>query len=79
MIYHNNITLDTDEMGIWLVDETEGGNSQQMGHISWMQIAKGVQNALLQEKMLLILQEMGEEFEDESLALSTNVAPRQLR
>jgi len=62
MTEYNNITLDVDELGIWLVDETVGGNLQQMGHVSWMQIAKGVQNALLQEKMLLILQEMGEEF-----------------
>jgi len=65
MTDYNYIALDTDEMGIWLVDETEGGNLQQMGFISWRQIARGVQNALLQEKMLIILQEMGEEFEDE--------------
>jgi hypothetical protein len=75
MTEYNNITLDVDELGIWLVDETEGGNFQQMGFISWKEIARGVQNALLQEKMLLILQEMGEEFEDESLALPTDETP----
>jgi hypothetical protein len=34
MTDYNYIALDTDEMGIWLVDETEGGNLQQMGFIS---------------------------------------------
>jgi hypothetical protein len=37
-----NLTLDTDELGIWLVDETPEG-PQQLGHISWREITRGVQ------------------------------------
>jgi hypothetical protein len=29
-----NLTLDTDELGIWLINEAPEG-TQQMGHISW--------------------------------------------
>jgi len=65
MTDYNNITLDTDEMGIWLVDETEGGNLQQMGFISWKEITRGVQQALLQEKFLIALAEIDKEFKDE--------------
>jgi len=61
----DSITLDTDELGIWLVDETEGGNFQQMGHISWKEVARGVQQALLQERFLIALQKMGQEFDNE--------------
>jgi hypothetical protein len=60
----NNITLDTDELGIWLVYETNEG-TQQMGHISWQEVTRGVQQALLQERFLIVLQEMGQEFEDD--------------
>jgi len=49
-----NITLDTDELGIWLINETPEG-PQQMGMVSWMEVARGVQNALLQEKFLIAL------------------------
>ena len=52
-----NITLDTDELGIWLIDETPEG-PQQMGFISWKEITRGVQQALLQEKFLIALAEM---------------------
>jgi hypothetical protein len=52
-----NITLDTDELGIWLIDETDEG-PQQMGHISWSEVARGVQQALLQEKFLMVLAEI---------------------
>lgn len=51
-----NITLDTDELGIWLIDETDEG-PQQRGHISWREITRGVQQALLQEKFLIALAE----------------------
>ena len=37
-----NLTLDADELGIWLVDETPEG-PQQLGHISWREITRGVQ------------------------------------
>ena len=53
----SNLTLDTDELGIWLVDETPEG-PQQLGHISWREITRGVQQALLQEKFLIALAEM---------------------
>ena len=59
-----NLTLDTDELGIWLIDETPEG-PQQMGHISWKQVARGVQQALLQEKFLIALIEMDKDLLDE--------------
>jgi len=59
-----DITLDTDELGIWLVYETNEG-PQQVGHISWEQVTRGVQQALLQEELLIILQKMGQEFDNE--------------
>ena len=52
-----NLTLDVDELGIWLVDETPTGY-QQLGHISWMEITRGLQQALLQENFLIALAEM---------------------
>ncbi len=62
----DNITLDTDELGIWLIEETEGGATYQMGHISWKEITRGVQKALLQERFLIALQEMEQECDSES-------------
>ena len=56
----NYLTLDTDELGIWLVDETPEG-PQQMGHISWKEITQGVQNALIKDKFLLALAKIDEE------------------
>ena len=58
----NSITLDTDELGIWLIDKTPDG-PQQMGHISWKEITRGVQQALLQEKFLVALAKLDEEDE----------------
>lgn len=58
-----NITLDTDELGIWLIDEQPDG-PQQMGHISWREITRGVQQALLQEKLLIVLAELDKEVLD---------------
>ena len=55
-----NITLDTDELGIWLIEETPDG-PQQMGHISWKTVAQGVQTALLQEKFLIALTQFYQE------------------
>lgn len=54
-----NITLDTDELGIWLIEETPDG-PLQMGMVSWKQITQGVQNALLQEKFLIALARLDE-------------------
>ena len=54
------ITLDTDELGIWLIEETEEG-PKQMGHISWKEIARGVQQSLLQEKFLIALAKIDQE------------------
>jgi hypothetical protein len=56
----DNITLDTDEIGIWLICETTHG-PQQMGHISWKEITRGVQQALLQEKFLIALADIDQE------------------
>ena len=36
-----NITLDTDEIGIWLINETSE-DRQQMGLVTWSEIAKRV-------------------------------------
>jgi len=47
MTEYNNITLDIDEDGIWLIDEThEGYWARQMGHVSWRQVAIHVQKEL---------------------------------
>ena len=43
------LTLDTDELGIWLVDDRPEG-PLQLGHISWKTITQGVQIALLDEE-----------------------------
>ena len=53
----SNLTLDTDELGIWLIDDTPEG-PQQLGYISWREITRGVQQALLQENFLIALAEM---------------------
>lgn len=55
-----NITLDTDELGIWLIEET-GEGLKQMGHISWKEITRGVQQALLQEQFLIALAKIDQE------------------
>jgi hypothetical protein len=55
-----NITLDTDELGIWLIEETYRG-PKQMGHISWKEVARGVQQALLQEQFLIALAKIDQE------------------
>mgnify|MGYP000061510382 CR=1 FL=1 len=54
-----DITLDTDELGIWLIEETPDG-PKQMGMVSWKQITQGVQTALLQERFLIALARMDE-------------------
>jgi len=60
MTDYTNITLDTDELGIWLIEETDQG-PLQMGFISWKEVTRGVQQALLQEKFLIALAEIDEE------------------
>ncbi len=49
-----DITLDTDELGIWLVEATEEG-PKQLGHITWTAVTRGVQTALLQTTFLIAL------------------------
>ena len=49
MTNYNNITLDIDENGIWLIDNTDQGD-MQMGHVSWRQIAIHVQKELAELK-----------------------------
>lgn len=55
-----DITLDTDELGIWLIEETTVG-PMQLGHISWKEVARGVQQALLQEQFLIALAKIDQE------------------
>ena len=62
-----NLTLETDDLGIWLIDDRPEG-PQQLGCISWRVITQGVQNTLLKEKFLMALAKMDEEegwFDDE--------------
>ena len=54
-----DITLDTDELGIWLIEETKDG-PKQLGMVSWKQITQGVQTALLQERFLIALAKLDE-------------------
>jgi len=61
-----NLTLATDELGIWLVDEGVG-ETQQLGLISWKEVARGVQQALLQERFLIALLEMDKDLLDEQI------------
>lgn len=62
----NNITLETDELGIWLIhEEPNWGTKSQMGHISWHEVTKRIQQQLLQEKFLLVLAELDKELLDE--------------
>ena len=56
-----NVTLQTDELGIWLVEELDNGLVKQMGHISWKEVARGVQQCLLQEKFLIALAKLDED------------------
>lgn len=56
-----NITLETDELGIWLVEDGE----YQVGHISWYEITKRIQQQLLQDKFMLVLAELDKEILDE--------------
>ena len=55
-----DITLDTDEPGIWLIEDAEDG-PKQLGHISWREVARGVQQAMLQEKFLIALINLDQE------------------
>ena len=45
------ITLDTDEIGIWLINETLEG-PQQMGLVTWAEIAKYVRRNIQQEEFI---------------------------
>ena len=58
-----NVTLDTDENGIWLINETPEG-PQQMGLVTWHEITKRIQQQLLQEKFMLVLAELDKEIFD---------------
>ena len=53
-----NVTLETDELGIWLVEELDNGLTKQIGHISWKEVTRGVQQCLLQEKFFIVLAEL---------------------
>lgn len=45
------ITLDTDEIGIWLINETPDG-PQQMGLVTWEVIAKYVRRNIQQTEYI---------------------------
>jgi len=51
-----DITLETDEIGIWLLV-----GDQQAGHVSWYEITRRIEQKLLQEKFLLALAKFDEE------------------
>lgn len=46
-----NVTLGTDEIGIWLIDETPAG-PQQMGLVTWEVIAKYVRRNIQQAEFI---------------------------
>ena len=46
-----NVTLDTDEIGIWLIYETPDG-PQQMGLVTWEVIAKYVRRNIQQTEYI---------------------------
>jgi hypothetical protein len=50
----SNITLDVDDDGIWLIEDTETG-PKQLGHVSWRAVTRGVEKALRKEKFLIAL------------------------
>lgn len=60
----SDITLETDEIGIWLLVD-DGWGPKQAGHVSWYQITKRIQQQLLQEKFMLVLAELDKELLDE--------------
>jgi hypothetical protein len=49
-----DLALETDEIGIWLIVNTTHG-PQQVGHVSWYEITKRIQQQLLQERFLIAL------------------------
>ncbi|MDB4378654.1 hypothetical protein N9Z41_02670 [bacterium] len=59
-VMESDITLDVDDDGIWLIQETEWG-TKQLGHVSWRSITRGVEKALRKEKFLIALINMDEE------------------
>lgn len=52
-----DLTLGTDERGIWLRDDAAQG-LKQIGFISWEDVTRNVQACLLQEKILTALDKM---------------------
>ena len=54
----NSIRLDTDDQGIWLINDSHPNVDLRIGHVSWKEITRGVQQALLQEKFLIALAEI---------------------
>ena len=54
------ITLETDDIGIWLLEMTPEGMNQ-IGHVSWYEITRRIEQKLLQEKFLLALARLDEE------------------
>ena len=63
-VTEENIALETDELGIWLTVDN-GWGPQQVGHISWYEITKRIQQQLLTEKFMLVLAELDKELLNE--------------
>lgn len=57
---YKNITLEADEEGIWLIDETDEG-PMQMGSVSWYEVNKYLERHK-REEALRELTEIAEEF-----------------
>lgn len=55
-----DITLETDDIGIWLLEMTPDGMNQ-LGHVSWYEITKRLEKQLLQQKFMLALARIDEE------------------
>ena len=55
-----DITLETDDIGIWLLEMTPDGMNQ-LGHVSWYEITRRIEKQLLQQKFMLALAKLDEE------------------
>lgn len=55
-------SLETDEIGLWLIVTDEWGVKHQAGHVSWAEITRGVQGKLLQDKFFAELDKLDREF-----------------
>jgi len=49
-----DITLETDDVGIWLVENGSQG-TVQLGHVSWYEVTKRIEQQMSKERFLVAL------------------------